>query len=134
MKSLLRNTIIYAFALFATANIIEGFRVQGGFFVYVFAGLVLSLMLFILRPLLNLITMPINLITFGTFSFVSNVIILYLLTIFIPQISISAFIFKGAYFAGFAAPKIAFNIILAYIISSLVLSAIVTGIEWLMSK
>lgn len=134
MKSLLRNTAINAFSLFLLSQILEGVKIADGVSTFIFGGLALSLMAKILRPLLELIALPLNIVTFGTFSFLINVIILYLLTIFIPQITIGPFVFKGLTFLGFVVPKISFNGFFAFVVSALVLSVIMGVIRWLIKK
>lgn len=48
------------------------------------AGLVLTLLDKLLRPLLKILFLPINIVTLGFFSLVINVFILYLATYFVP--------------------------------------------------
>lgn len=45
----------------------------------------------ILRPLLILLTLPINIITFGLFVFVINGIILYLISLLVPGFNLMGF-------------------------------------------
>lgn len=134
MKSLLQNIGINALSLFLLSQTLEGVKIIGGVPTFIFGGFVLSLMTTILRPLLQLATLPLNILTFGTFSFLINVIILYLLTIFIPQITISPFVFKGVAFLDFVIPKISFNSFFAFVVSAVILSIIVGSIRWLIEK
>lgn len=134
MKTILRNIVFYSFAIFALTEFLPGVKILGGLPTYIFAGFVLSLMFLIVKPVLNLITLPLNIITLGTFSFVINVIILYLLTLFVPNIEITSFTFPGFVYSGFIIPKIYFNLVLSYIASGLVLSIIVTFLTWLIKK
>lgn len=131
MKSLLRNTIVNSFSLFIASQILSGVKITGGLQTYIFSGIILTIMTLILRPILQLITLPLNLITFGTFSFLINVIILYLLTVVVPQISIKAFTFPGLNLYGFIFPKIELNTFFAFIVVSIVISAIMSFVFWL---
>lgn len=131
MRGLLRNTAINTFALFLLPMIIPGVIVRGGFLDYVIGGLALSLLFLILKPILNILSLPINLVTFGLFSIFTNVIILYILTVLVPSIIITWFVFPGVSFAGFIVPKITFNVFFAYVVSALTLSLIATTIRWL---
>ena len=134
MRSLLRNTGVNAFSFFILSQILEGVRITGGVSTFILGGFVLCLMTKILRPLLELITLPLNIVTFGTFSFLINVIILYLLTILIPQITISPFVFKGVIFLGFVIPQISFNSFFTFVVSAFALSIITGLIQWLIKK
>ena len=73
-------------------------------------------------------------VTLGLFSFLTNAILLYLLTIFVPNISISAFTFNGFSFAGFIVPVMRFNTFYAYIISAGLLAIVINFFDWLIKK
>lgn len=134
MKSVIRNTSINALALFVIPKVIDGVKITGGIETYLFGGFCLFLMSLILKPILNLITLPLNFLTFGSFSFITNIAILYLLTVFVSQISITSFAFQGFSFDGFIIPKIYFNTLFAFIVSAFVLSLIISLIQWLIKK
>lgn len=134
MKSLLRNTFINSLSLFILAQTVPGLSVHGGLFTFIAGGLALALLFLIVKPILNLISLPLNLLTMGLFSFLINAIIFYLLTVFVTSISITSFTFPGFSFMGFIAPKIFFNTFFAFIIIALFQSAIVTFLSWLIKK
>lgn len=134
MKTILRNTFVYALALLLLEQINGGLQITGGLPSYFFGGLTLSLLFTLLKPILNILSLPLNLITLGLFSFFTNTIILYLATIFVPQINISAFTFSGANFAGFIIPAIYFNTFFAFFVSAFALSFIVGVVEWLINR
>lgn len=134
MKSILRNIAFYSFALFAVSQILEGVKVAGGFWGYILGGITLTLLFLIIKPILSIITLPLNVITLGAFSFLLNVIILYLLTIFVTSISITAFTFNGFSFAGFVVPKLSLNNFFAFVAASVLLSAIIGGLKWITEK
>ncbi|MBI2195761.1 MAG: phage holin family protein [Candidatus Levybacteria bacterium] len=134
MKSIIRNTFVYGLALFLLAQANNGVAIQGGFTTYLLGGLILSLLFMTLKPVLNILSLPLNLITLGLFSFLTNTIILYLATVFVPQIKISSFVFTGANFAGFIVPQVSFNTFFAFVVSAIFLSAAVGFIEWLIKR
>lgn len=134
MRAIARNVGIYSFSLFALTQVLSGVKISGGAITYVVGGAVLSIMFVIIKPILNIITLPLNVITLGTFSFLINSIILYLLTILVPGISIAAFVFKGFSFAGFVVPSITLNTFFAFIVASLFLSIFVGFLTWLIKK
>lgn len=134
MKTMLRHTAVYSLALFLLNQINGGLIVEGGFTTYIFGGFALHLLFMLLKPILNILSLPLNLITLGLFSFLTNTIILYLATVFVPQIKISSFVFPGAKFAGFIVPVVSFNTFFAFVVSALLLSVIVGFIEWLIEK
>lgn len=134
MKSILRRIVFYCVALFLTTQILQGVHVSGGLKTYIVGGIILSILFMIVKPILSIITLPLNIVTLGLFSFIVNAIILYLLTIFVPNISISAFTFKGFGFAGFVIPSLYINNFFAFVIASILLSCIVGFLKWLTKK
>lgn len=134
MKGILRNTVFNAVSLFILSQIISGVKIQGGFQTLLFSGFVLSFLNIILKPVLNLFSLPLNAITLGLFSFITNAILLYILTIFVPDISISQFTFNGFSFSGFIVPVIHFSTLYAFIVSAAVLSLIINFFDWLTKK
>ncbi|MBI2430906.1 MAG: phage holin family protein [Candidatus Levybacteria bacterium] len=131
MKTILRNVVLHAVSLFILWQLVPGVKIVGGLQTYLVAGVMLAFISAFVRPILNILTLPFNLVTMGAFSFLSNALILYILTAFVPQIMISPFTFQGASFLGFIIPKIVFNLFFAYIVSAFVLSAITSVISWL---
>lgn len=113
---------------------LEGVKVDGGLISYIVGGIALSVLFVLVKPILSIITLPLNIITLGLFSFLINAIILYLLTIFVSSISITAFIFQGFSFLGFVVPQFSVNTFFAFIIASILLSFIVGFLKWLIKK
>lgn len=134
MKGLLRRFLFYTIALFATTQLLSGFRLSGGLQIYIITGIVLALMMLILKPILNLLSMPLNLITFGFASFLVNAIILFLLTVFIAQVNVEPFTLPGIYFAGFSIPPIGLNKWFAYLVASIVLSGVYSILTWVTTE
>src|SRR5205823_3253039 len=124
MKTITRNITIYTFTLFLLPKLIPGVQINGGLLTLFIGGLVLTFMFLILKPILNILSFPINLLTLGIFSTLLNIFILYLLTVFITDISITAFSYERTTIYGFVIPKTAFNTFFAYVYTSFVLSLI----------
>jgi putative membrane protein len=134
VKTILRNTFINALTLFLIAQVISGVHVNEGFWTYIFGGFALSLLFLILKPILNIIAIPLNIVTLGMFSILTNVIIFYLLTVFVPGIAITAFTYPGASYAGFIIPKMFVNGFFAFLLVSFFQALIFSSISWVMRK
>lgn len=128
---MLRNTFINALSLYFLTLIFSGVRVTGGITTYIIAGVFLSLMFNFLKPILNIVSLPLNLITMGTFSFLINVLIFYLATTLVGNISIKEFTYLGTSLAGFIIPKITLSTFFAYVAAGLLQSILVSFITWL---
>ncbi len=63
----------------------------------IIAGVVLTLLEKLLRPILKILFLPINVVTLGLFSLVINVFILYLATYFVPGFVIHNVVLLGVH-------------------------------------
>jgi len=91
MIKILARILVTAGALLLIANVIPGI-VVASWTVAIIAALVWGLMSVTVRPLLNLLALPINLLTFGLFSFIINALLFWLMAAFIPGFSVAGFI------------------------------------------
>ena len=132
MKTILRAIFLYLITLYIVALFLKGLSITGGPITYLSAAVVWTLLNKIVKPIIKLLLLPINLITLGLFSWVVNVITLFMLKYFIPGVAIQAFTFSGYTFQGFVIPQMHFSIFFAYIITSLVLSLVHSLLIWLL--
>lgn len=86
--SIIAYWLVSGLALAITAAIVPGFRVRG-FFTAVVASLLIGLANHTVWPLLIFLTLPINILTLGLFTFVVNGAILRLVAAFMKDFEIS---------------------------------------------
>ena len=122
MKYLVRVFLFNVFALWLTSQLVPGITISGGWQMMLIAGLVLSLLMLVVAPILRILFIPINILTFGLVSWFINVIVLFLLTILLPQVTITAWTYQGLSFAGFVVP----SLIISYPISLIGTSLFIT--------
>jgi len=134
VKGLLRRFLFYTIALFVSTQVLSGFSLHGGLQVYIVTGVILSLMMLLLKPILQFLSIPFNIVTFGLFSFLINTIILFLLTIFVSQVTVSPFTLPSISFFGFVIPAIGLNKWFAYLVASTVLSGVYSILTWLVNE
>jgi len=79
--------LILTLAILSAAYLLEGIHVQG-FWTAVLAASVLSILNAVLRPILIILTLPLNLVTLGLFTFLINAFILKLASDIIPGFEI----------------------------------------------
>lgn len=72
--NILINWLIYSLAILVSAYVLPGVTVSA-FSTALFAALILGILNALLKPLLVLLTLPINILTLGLFTFVINSII-----------------------------------------------------------
>lgn len=129
MKTLLRSIVYYVFALWLTSTLIPALAISGNLWGMLSAGLVLTLMMIILKPLLSLIFLPINLLTLGLLRWFVNVVVLYLWTVFVPNVHVTPWIFPGVSAGGFIVPTLPLSYPWTLIVLSLVIMFIVTVLD-----
>ncbi len=125
MKYLLKVLLFHSFALWLVSQMLPALRVVGGWQSLVFAGSILTLLTLFVSPLLKILFIPINIITFGLSSWLIHVIVLYLLTVLVPSVSVVAWQYQGATLAGFVIPPIFFSYPISLIIVSLAVTFVV---------
>lgn len=131
MKTILRAIFLNLVSLYLVAMFYSGLTIDNKPAVYFAAAVVWTLLNKIVKPIIKLLLLPINLLTLGLFSWVVNVITLFLLTYFIKGVAIHAYTFPGIAYQGFIIPQMHFNLLISYIITSLVLSLTHMLLIWL---
>ncbi len=91
MLKILVHIVANAAALLLMPNFISGIVVTG-FYPALIAALVWGLISVTVRPILGLLTLPINLITFGLFSFILNALLFWFVASFIQGFEVAGFI------------------------------------------
>ncbi|HEV7449651.1 MAG TPA: phage holin family protein [Candidatus Paceibacterota bacterium] len=80
-----------ALALLVMPHFIQGLTIDS-FYTAAIVAVIWGLLSVTIRPILGLFTLPINLITFGLFSFVLNALIFWFLASFIQGFAVAGFI------------------------------------------
>lgn len=83
--------VVTAVAFLITAFIVPGFRVNG-FFGALWAAALVGLFNMFLTPALLFLTLPLNILTLGLFTFVVNAIVLRLTAVFLSDFDISGWV------------------------------------------
>lgn len=91
MISLLVHWMMSSFILLLMAKFMPGLHVAG-FGVALMAVFVLSMVNALIAPILNLLALPINLLTLGLFSFVINAGLFWLAAAVVPGFEVNNFI------------------------------------------
>jgi len=103
MGKVLTHIIVGFLALYLATLLVPGVEVQGTFgeqikFLF-FAGLALGLVNLFIKPIINLITLPLRLLTFGLFGLVVNMAMVWLVDILFPELIIPGL--AGLFWTGF---------------------------------
>lgn len=88
--TILINWIINAIAVFASAYILPGVQVDG-FFVALVVAVVLGIVNTFIKPLLVVLTLPINVLTLGLFTLVINAVLILLVSNLVSGFQVDGF-------------------------------------------
>ncbi len=90
MASMVIRWFVLTAAILVASYLLEGIRVSG-LFSAVLAAAVLGLLNVFIRPLLILLTLPINILSFGLFTFFINALLLASVSFVIPGFEVHGF-------------------------------------------
>ncbi|OGY23853.1 MAG: hypothetical protein A2126_00545 [Candidatus Woykebacteria bacterium GWB1_45_5] len=130
MKKMLRSAALASISFLILAYFYPGFSFAGPND-RVVAALIFAGFYLFLRPALKLLSIPLNLITFGLFSLFINVLLLYLLTFAVSGFEIVAFNFSGVSFAGFNIPGVYLPSFPSAIVAAAALSFLASLLFWI---
>jgi len=132
VKKILRHYTLDTYSLWVISNIASGIIFERGLRTLFISGAALAAVFFFAKPAINLLLLPLNLVTFGLFRWVSSAIVLYLVTLLVKDFKIVYFHFPGYASKWIDIPALNFNGFLAYVAFSFLLSLITSFLYWLM--
>ena len=91
MAATLANWLLSALAIFLVANYVPGFSVNS-FTTALVVALVLGIINAFIKPILLILTLPINILTLGLFTFVINAFLLLVVSRLVPGFVIAGFV------------------------------------------
>ena len=124
MKNIARIIFVNFFALCLISVVLTIFDYANSLKILFYAAIALSLINWLVRPVLNIIFLPLNLITLGTFRWIVNIIVLILISLIVVEFQIKAFTFPGLTFQGFVIPVIKFSSFWTYLLAAFLLNVV----------
>lgn len=129
MRRIIRHFAVETFSLYVASVLATGFYFESGIETLLLTGVGLTVASFLAKPVINILLLPLNLVTFGLFKWISGSIVLYIVTLIIPGFKITGFLFEGLISKWVDLPPIDLGPgPLSYIAYSFVLSLITTVI------
>lgn len=89
--SILINWLVSALAILAAAYLLPGVHI-GGFITALIVAVVLGIINAFLKPILLLLTLPINILTLGLFTFVVNAFVILIVSSLVPGFRVDGFL------------------------------------------
>ena len=131
MKALIRSFIVETIVLYLVAQVTVGLNFSNGLNGILIAGIALTLASFLVKPIVNILLLPINLVTFGLFKWLANAVTLYLVDLVVSDFWITNFSFAGSTNEWFTIPAFQTpNVLVAYIVFSFIIFFTSSIIYW----
>jgi len=89
--NILLRWVLNALALMGVAYLVPGFHVNS-FYAALIVALVLGIFNAIVKPIVVLLTLPINILTLGLFTFVINAVMILLVATFVKGFTVDGFV------------------------------------------
>lgn len=134
MIKVIKKYILVALCLHFLTLIVPAFRINGPWYDIFYSSFILTLLLIIFKPIINLIMLPLNILTLNLSSWILNILIFYLWTRLVPNISISAWEFQGIKMGIISLSPMDFPYITTLIIVSILFILLLQLTNWLFHK
>jgi len=121
--------IFSAFALFLTSLWNKGFILNENVTSFIISIIAITIIYYLIAPILKLILLPLNLLTFGIASFLSIVFLLHLLNSGFHLFTIQEWTFKQMNLFDYALPSLKISYVFNLILSSVSISGIINTLE-----
>ncbi|MFZ2886356.1 MAG: phage holin family protein [Minisyncoccia bacterium] len=80
-----------AAAVYLTVNLVPGITLAGGWMTLALVTLVWSVIITVIKPVLNILSLPITILTLGLFSLVLNALLFWGMEFIVPGFDIAGF-------------------------------------------
>lgn len=130
MRKILRHYLVVTYSLWIASKIAGGMIFEKGTQTLLISSIVFMLSSLLAKPVINILLLPINLVTFGLFRWVSSAIVLYLVTLVIPSFKLINFNFTGYVSKWIELPPLQFERFFAFVAFAFIISTITSIIFW----
>lgn len=133
MKRIARLFVVEFFGLWVANEIATGLVFQNEIEGMVITAAALAVATTLIKPVVNLLLLPLTLATLGLLKFLGHTITLYIVDLALDQFSVTGFHFAGMNSPYLDLPAISYSSpVMAYIAFSIVISVVTGLVHWLM--
>ncbi|MCL4383856.1 phage holin family protein [Patescibacteria group bacterium] len=118
IKKILRYTLLFSFSLITVNYYLNNLIFDRKVETIVLVALILAIFEIFIKPIVQLLLLPITIITLGTIRIIINTIGLYLATFLLTDFNVQTIDTPSFTLQGFVVPKFHFEGIIAYIVTS----------------
>lgn len=132
MKYLLKRYLIIAIAVYLVTQIIGGFFIENSWKGFFYSALILTILMYIAKPIVDLFLLPINLLSLNLASWLMNILTIYIWTLLATDITISSWQFEGFKFSLFSLSPFYFLRWQMIILVGIVLTIVIQVLNWVL--
>lgn len=133
LRLALRSLAINMAGIYIAAQILSGVvSYVGGAKTLFLAAVAIAVINLFIRPVVNLLLLPINLVTLGLFRWLGNVVTLYLVTVLVPNLQIHSYVSPQINFTYVIIPPIHFSAFGSFLLTTFIFTAVFHFIYWLL--
>lgn len=134
MKSFLKSLFTYLLSIHLLSLIIPSVVLPLSFINYCYAVIIYVILFKITRPFLNILILPLNLVTLNLTSWILNIILFYLWIVLTPGVSVSKWTFEGLSLGIISLSSVTLQSWQVIILSAILLFLVVKFISWLIKS
>jgi len=131
MRFIIKRFVIAVIVLFLTSYLFSGLVVSGGFTTYIVGAVLLSLGLFVLNPIVSIVTLPLKIITFGISNALTFGLVLLIITYLDKNIQVVPFVLNSMTILGVSIQSFKASGLLEYVLISVTMYLIYKFLEWI---
>lgn len=131
MRSILRSVAVNTASLFALTYLMPSVTISGGIRTTLTVAAVISALNLFVKPILELVFLPVNLLTLGAFRWVSAVAILWITTMVTDGLTVQPFHFPGYVAFGVVLPSIPLSLFATYVFAAFLFSFSSSFVGWI---
>jgi len=133
MKIIVRIFVVEFFGLYLANSVAKGLVFQNELQGFIITAGALAVATRLIRPIINILLLPLTLATLGLLKFLSHTVTLYLVDVALNQFSVEYFDFPGLKSQYLDLPAVHFNHgVMAYLAFSILISFVTGFVNWLM--
>lgn len=132
MHDWFRQSLLNSIALYISAAVYPGLVIPQNLVQLFWAGVIFTLVNFLAKPLIKLILLPLNLLTLGLLSWLSQVLVLVIAVKLVPGLKVVAWVLPAWQQAGFSSPSFSLALFPSFIAATVVLSLSYKLLDWIL--
>lgn len=133
MKQILKIFLTHLAGIYILSQIISGVTFKNGLNGLIIASIILILILKVVKPIINLIMLPINLLTLNLSAWLVDIVLIFIWMVITPGVSLSSWNFPGISTGVISLKAMSFVSWQVIILSGILLTLILKFLKWITS-